>query len=50
MSTSGTSTGIGRTGTLVIFDTRPDCAPIYERIAITTVQSPAGRAITLLRA
>ncbi|WP_242666221.1 ATP-binding protein [Parafrankia irregularis] len=37
-------------GTLVIFDTRPDAAPIAERTAITTVTSPAGRPVTLLRA
>jgi hypothetical protein len=37
-------------GTLVIFDRRPDAAPVTERTAITRVDSPAGRAITLLRA
>jgi AAA domain len=38
------------TGTLIIFDRRPDAAPVTERTAITQVDSPAGRAITLLRA
>jgi hypothetical protein len=38
------------TGTLVIFDRRPDAAPIAERTTFTTEHSPAGRTITLLRA
>ncbi|WP_250280804.1 MULTISPECIES: AAA family ATPase [unclassified Frankia] len=37
------------TGTLAIFDQRPAAPPIDERTAITTVTSPAGRPITLLR-
>jgi hypothetical protein len=39
-----------KTGTLVIFDRRPDAQPIYERTTITSTESPAGRTITLLRA
>jgi hypothetical protein len=38
------------TGTLVIFDRRPDAAPIFERTTITKAESPVGRTITLLRA
>jgi hypothetical protein len=38
------------TGTLVIFDRRPNAAPVHERTAITEEHSPAGRTITLLRA
>jgi hypothetical protein len=38
------------TGTLVIFDRRPNAAPVHERTAITEEHSPAGRLITLLRA
>jgi hypothetical protein len=38
------------TGTLVIFDRRPEAAPIYERTTISEADSPAGRTITLLRA
>lgn len=41
--------GLGA-GTLVIFDRRPDAAPVTERTTITEEQSPAGRTITLLRA
>ncbi|CAO5190152.1 AAA domain-containing protein [Frankia sp. AiPs1] len=37
-------------GTLVIFDRRPTAKPIAERTSITTVSSPTGRGITLLRA
>jgi hypothetical protein len=37
-------------GTLIIFDRRPSAAPVADRTAITHVTSPAGRAITLLRA
>jgi hypothetical protein len=37
-------------GTLIIFDRRPDAAPVTERTAITQVESPAGRTIALLRA
>ncbi|MCL9795527.1 hypothetical protein [Frankia sp. AgKG'84/4] len=36
-------------GILVIFDTRPEAPPIAERTVTTTVTSPAGRAVTLLR-
>jgi hypothetical protein len=38
------------TGTLIVFDRRPDAVPVTERTAITQVGSPAGRTITLLRA
>jgi hypothetical protein len=38
------------TGTLVIFDRRPEAAPIDERTAVTSITSSAGRAIALLRA
>jgi hypothetical protein len=38
------------TGTLIIFDRRPEAAPIYERTGISQEQTPAGRAITLVRA
>jgi hypothetical protein len=38
------------TGTLIIFDRRPDAASVTERTAITQVDSPAGRTITVLRA
>jgi hypothetical protein len=38
------------TGTLVIFDRRPNADPVHERTAIARERSPAGRAITLLRA
>jgi hypothetical protein len=37
-------------GVLVIFDRRPDAAPITERTTITETASPTGRPITLLRA
>jgi hypothetical protein len=37
-------------GTLVIFDRRPNTAPITERTTITETASPTGRTITLLRA
>ena len=37
-------------GTLVIFDRRPEAAPITERTTITETTSPTGRTITLLRA
>jgi hypothetical protein len=37
-------------GTLVIFDRRPDAAPIDERIHFDTITSPTGRVVTLLRA
>jgi hypothetical protein len=43
--------GLGlTTGTLVIFDRRPDAAPIAERTAFTTEHTPSGRIVTLLRA
>jgi hypothetical protein len=38
------------TGTLVIFDRRPEALPFSERGQFTTEHSPAGRIITLLRA
>lgn len=38
------------TGTLMIFDRRPSAAPVADRTTITSVTSPAGRPITLLRA
>jgi hypothetical protein len=38
------------TGTLIIFDRRPDAAPIHERTAFGEEHGPSGRAITLLRA
>jgi len=38
------------TGTLIIFDRRPDAAPIYERTQFTVERTPSGKAITLLRA
>lgn len=38
------------TGTLIIFDRRPDAAPIPERTVFSQEHSPAGRAITVLRA
>nr|WP_239376441.1 ATP-binding protein [Frankia sp. Cj5] len=38
------------TGVLVIFDQRPAAADIAERTTITRTTSPAGRALTLLRA
>ncbi|WP_250285728.1 MULTISPECIES: AAA family ATPase [unclassified Frankia] len=38
------------TGTIVIFDRRPDAPPVHKRTHIDTVTSPAGRAITVLRA
>jgi len=38
------------TGTLIVFDQRPDAPDITERTAITTTTSPAGRTITLLYA
>jgi ATPase family associated with various cellular activities (AAA) len=37
-------------GTLIIFDRRPDAAPLAERTASTETASPTGRVITLLRA
>jgi hypothetical protein len=37
-------------GTLMIFDRRPQAAPVGERTAITEVASPAGHVITLVRA
>jgi hypothetical protein len=38
------------TGTLVIFDRRPDADPVYERTSLSKEQTPTGRTITLLRA
>lgn len=37
-------------GTLVIFDRRTQAAPIAERTAFTSDQTPSGRSVTLLRA
>lgn len=37
-------------GTLVIFDRRPNAAPVADRTRITKEQAPSGREITLLRA
>nr|WP_261559230.1 AAA family ATPase [Frankia tisae] len=37
-------------GILVIFDTRSEAPPIAERTVTTTITSPAGRTVTLLRA
>ena len=37
-------------GTLVIFDRRDDALPVIERTEITHLTSPAGNAVTLLRA
>jgi hypothetical protein len=37
------------TGTLVLFDRRPNAPSIVERTDLTEVTSPAGRAITLFR-
>ncbi|WP_041259442.1 hypothetical protein [Pseudofrankia inefficax] len=36
------------TGTLAIFDQRPDAPTIDERTTLTTATSPAGRTITVL--
>ena len=38
------------TGVLVVFDRRPDAAPVSERTGLGQVTSPAGRPITLMRA
>jgi hypothetical protein len=38
------------TGTLIIFDRRPEAAPIHERTQLSEERTPSGRAITLLRA
>jgi hypothetical protein len=38
------------TGTLVVFDRRPDAVPLAERTAFAEAVSPSGRAITVLRA
>ena len=38
------------TGTLIIFDRRPEAAPIHERTQLSAERTPSGRAITLLRA
>jgi len=38
------------TGVLVIFDRRPDAAPIHTRTRFESATSPTGRAITVLRA
>ncbi|MBQ0982981.1 ATP-binding protein [Streptomyces sp. F63] len=38
------------TGTLVVFDTRPQAAPVHERTAFSPQTTPSGRTVTLLRA
>ncbi|MFF0568958.1 ATP-binding protein [Streptomyces sp. NPDC004041] len=38
------------TGTLVVFDTRPQAAPVHERTAFSQKTTPSGRTVTLLRA
>ncbi|WP_433173527.1 hypothetical protein [Actinoallomurus sp. CA-150999] len=38
------------TGTLVIFDRRPDAPPLPDRTALGTARTPTGRRVTLLRA
>ncbi|MFD5442920.1 ATP-binding protein [Streptomyces tendae] len=38
------------TGTLVVFDTRPQAAPVHERTAFSQRTTPSGRTVTLLRA
>ena len=38
------------TGTLIIFDRRPDAAPVADRTGISETTSPGGRIVTLLRA
>ena len=38
------------TGTLIIFDRRPNAAPITERTRFDQTTSPTGRPITILRA
>jgi hypothetical protein len=38
------------TGTLVIFDRRPNAPDITERTTIGTAATPTGRTITLLQA
>ncbi|HUN31016.1 MAG TPA: ATP-binding protein [Trebonia sp.] len=38
------------TGTLIIFDRRPEAAPIYERTQLSQEHTPNGREVTVLRA
>ncbi|GAA2108485.1 AAA family ATPase [Streptomyces synnematoformans] len=38
------------TGTLVVFDTRPQAALVHERTAFSQQRTPSGRTVTLLRA
>ncbi|MDX3385402.1 ATP-binding protein [Streptomyces niveiscabiei] len=38
------------TGTLVVFDTRSQAAPVHERTAFSEATTPSGRTVTLLRA
>jgi hypothetical protein len=38
------------TGALVIFDRRPQAAPVAERTAFAQATSPSGRTVTVLRA
>ncbi|WP_327591610.1 hypothetical protein [Streptomyces chartreusis] len=37
------------TGTLVVFDTRPQAAPVHEHTALSEQTAPSGRSVTLLR-
>jgi hypothetical protein len=38
------------TGTLVLFDRRPDAASVAERTRFDRATSPSGRPVTVLRA
>jgi hypothetical protein len=38
------------TGVLVVFDRRPNAAPVAERTTFDQATSPSGRAVTVLRA
>lgn len=38
------------TGTLVVFDSRPQAAPVHERTAFSPQTTPSGRTVSLLRA
>jgi hypothetical protein len=38
------------TGTLIVFDRRPSAPPLPERTDLSTIGTPAGRSVTLLRA
>ncbi|MCA9558820.1 MAG: hypothetical protein KC583_09685, partial [Myxococcales bacterium] len=37
-------------GVLIVFDRRPDAAPIHARTALARATTPAGRDVTLFRA